>query len=71
MSTPTSANECEPSPSWPQTELSALRCPIWPSEVDGLKVSLDAAQKKLAQVRRTRAGTTDLPTPTIGPRRPR
>jgi hypothetical protein len=40
----------------------------WPGEVDGLKVSLDAANQKLAQMRKIRrqTGPVDLPL-TAGP----
>ncbi|MEV0057996.1 hypothetical protein AB0H34_46855 [Saccharopolyspora shandongensis] len=38
----------------------------WLGEVDGLKVSLDAANQKLTRMRKLRAQarTVDLPTPT-------
>jgi hypothetical protein len=43
----------------------------WLGEVDGVKVSLDAANQKLAQMRKTRAQNrkVELPAPTL--RRPR
>jgi hypothetical protein len=41
----------------------------WLGEIDGLKISLDAARQKVAQMRkiRTQSKTVNLPTPTSRP----